>query len=198
MVAITALLVTALVAGASAAPALAPRSFYPPDQIISKSCQTNGPVTVCAINQGLGTPSLSVTYASSGYLWSQASPLSAWVKINQASETVGPFTAAADTASASYTVGGITDVRFCYRGTKAEEAGYVPPAAGVDRCPVNEAFPLLDGGVGQGSFGWFYNPASAKEVAMVKQSGTWNVEVAVKNDKNSWDSKFGANYKFTF
>ncbi|KAJ3094949.1 hypothetical protein HDU96_001395 [Phlyctochytrium bullatum] len=196
MIAFSAILASTLVAAVSAAPALAPRSLYPPDQIITSSCQSEGPVTVCALNKGLNNPRLTVSYASKGYLWAQASPLSAYVKINQASATFGPFTAASDAASAAYTVGGLTDVQFCYRGTKAEESGYVP-TGGFNRCPVNDAFPLLDGGVGQGTFGFFYNPASPKELAMVNQSGAWNVEIAVKNDKNSWDSKFGANYKFS-
>ncbi|KAJ3104992.1 hypothetical protein HDU96_008738 [Phlyctochytrium bullatum] len=122
-------------------------------------------------------------------MWDRGtSPLSAWVKINQASTTMGQFSYAPDATSALYTVGGLTDVQFCYRSTKAEEAGYVPAGAGVNRCPMNDAFPLLDGGVAQGSSGWFFNPALAKELALVNQSGAWNVEVVVKNEKNSWDS----------
>jgi hypothetical protein len=44
-----------------ASPACA--SFYPPDYVIQKSCQTQGPVEVCAINQFYGQyPRLSIVY----------------------------------------------------------------------------------------------------------------------------------------
>lgn len=42
---------------------MAEASFYPPDYVIQKSCQTQGPVEVCAINQQYGHhPRVSVVY----------------------------------------------------------------------------------------------------------------------------------------
>ncbi|KAI8854617.1 hypothetical protein BC829DRAFT_412763 [Chytridium lagenaria] len=187
----------------SAAVAVERRSNYPPGYVVSTSCQEVFPVKVCAINKGYGSPRVRVTYNKSGYLWNFGSPLSAWVKVNGASGIFGNFTADLNdqgaAVSATYSIGEFRDVKYCYQGTVAENSTYVPPyiGGGYGRCPVTPLYPLLPGAVNEGYLGWFYNPAPASEVALVSQSGTWNVEVAVTNAVGNWDSKFGANYRFT-
>lgn len=57
-------------------------SFYPPDYVIQKTCQTQGPVEVCAINQQYGHhPRLSLVYR--GELMAEHwGRISALVKLN--------------------------------------------------------------------------------------------------------------------
>ncbi|KAJ3207003.1 hypothetical protein HDU67_007811 [Dinochytrium kinnereticum] len=178
------------------------RSNYPPGYVVQVDCKRIDAVEVCALNKGLGSPRVKVIYHSAGYLWDQASPLSAYVKVNNADGTFGPFTADPSPgapSSASYSVGEFSGVTYCYRGTVSEDPDYVPTfSGGYRRCPVTDLFPLLPGGVGEGSFRWFYNPAPAAENALVSQAGQWNVQVAVVNAKGSWDSLSGYNYRFTF
>jgi len=73
-----ALLIINLVVWTSGAQA----SFYPPDYVIQKTCQTKGPVEVCAINQQYGNhPRVSLVYR--GELMAQHwGRISAEVKLN--------------------------------------------------------------------------------------------------------------------
>ncbi|KAI8854615.1 hypothetical protein BC829DRAFT_438936 [Chytridium lagenaria] len=178
---------------------------YPPDYNLSIDCKREGPVEICALNKNGGTnPRLKVTYHNTGYLWPKSSPLSAWVSVNGVSATVGTFTAdtsyGAEATSASYEIGKLKDLTFCYRPTVSDDSTYIPPSSGVyTQCPITSAFPLLEGGPQQGYTDWFYNPAPEVESAMVANTGVaWNVQVAVFNGKGQWDSKYGANFRFTF
>lgn len=57
-------------------------SFYPPDYVIQSSCQTQGPVEVCAINQQYGHhPRLSVVYRGE-LMAAHWGHISAQVKLN--------------------------------------------------------------------------------------------------------------------
>ncbi|KAJ3207002.1 hypothetical protein HDU67_007810 [Dinochytrium kinnereticum] len=171
-----------------------PRSLTP-------SIETEGPVEVCALNKDSPTARLSVRYNSTGYLWEQASSLSAYVSINNAGDTFGPFIANPYSnlpTDASIVIGEIRDLHWCYHGTKSESSTDVPAYGSMyGRCPMNEQFPLLDGDVGKGYFGYFYNPAPVNELALVSQKTMWEIQVAFVNGKGNWDSKFGYNYRFS-
>ena len=57
-------------------------SFYPPDYVIQSSCQTQGPVEVCAINQQYGQhPRVSVVYRGE-LMAAHWGHISAQVKLN--------------------------------------------------------------------------------------------------------------------
>ncbi|KAJ3100851.1 hypothetical protein HDU97_001905 [Phlyctochytrium planicorne] len=212
--------IIASIVAVQAAPALEPRSNYPPDYPIQFSCKvktpshphiltskkTDGPVQVCATNKDYGNfPRLVVTYKREGYLWAQGSPLSAWVKLNDNADTFGPFKADQEylgvdkIPSASYGIGSPRDVQMCYHPTVSDNSTY-PEEGQYRRCPnVNDAYPLLPGGPAEGSIGWFANPPIQKDLNLINpaKGKSWNVQVAVVNAKGNWDSKYGQNYRFT-
>ncbi|KAJ3347187.1 hypothetical protein HDU91_006836 [Kappamyces sp. JEL0680] len=168
---------------------LAMASNYPPDYPVSTSCQSQGPVQ--------NNPRLGVTYDHSGYLYPEGSPLSAWVQINgQSGQVFGSFVG--NPTSSYYTIGSLRDVRMCYHPTKADNATTTGPYSGYPRCPVNDVFPLLDGAVDQGYYGWGYTPAPENEASFIRSAGTgrWSVQVAIVNAAGHWDSLYGANYRF--
>ncbi|KAJ3102103.1 hypothetical protein HDU96_009735 [Phlyctochytrium bullatum] len=204
--AVAALAATAAVAAPAPNVNIEKRSNFPPSYYASKDCKTDGPVSVCLYNKQFPNTRLAVTYSSSGYLWPQGSPLSAWVSVNGRGETFGLFKADVDkfnpTAtpqSATYSIGEYPDEQFCYFGTTAENSTYVPEWAPYPRCPVDAKHPLSDGGIGGGSVGWYYNYPPDKDLAFLSgiQGSAWNVQVAVFNGKSNWDSKYGYNYRFT-
>ncbi|KAJ3316849.1 hypothetical protein HDU76_001514 [Blyttiomyces sp. JEL0837] len=194
------------VSAVTSSPVPEKRSFYPPDYVVMSSCQTQGPVEVCALNKGLNDPRVKVTYSNSGYLWAKASPLNAWVSVNGNAHTYGPFTGFASQSNgnidkAYYTINQYRDVHICYHATVNDNATY-PTEGQFQRCPVTPLFPLLEGNATQGSIDWFYNPSPNNEAAVFANingyNQQWNVQVAVFNEKGDWDSKFGQNYNFNF
>ncbi|KAJ3100854.1 hypothetical protein HDU97_001908 [Phlyctochytrium planicorne] len=205
MIVAVATVISSLVA-VRAAPALQPRSNYPPNYAIMSNCKTDGPVTACAINKDFENsfPRLQITYSNTGDLWSQGSPLSAWVQVNDHADTFGTFTAdriifpADSVSSASFAIGDARDVQYCYHPTTGDNATF-PENSPISRCPVSELFPLIQGGAEQGTQSYFYNPAPQKEQNLINpaKGRAWNVQVAVFNAKGSWDSKNGQNYHFT-
>jgi hypothetical protein len=88
------------------------------------------------------------------------------------------------------------NVQICYHPTVKDTPEYTAP--GFTRCPVSDIFPLLPGEAKEGIVSWGYLPAPKEQRALIDAAGhdVWNIEVAVYNDANQWDSKFGANYKF--
>ncbi|KAJ3114016.1 hypothetical protein HDU96_002660 [Phlyctochytrium bullatum] len=170
---------------------------FPPFWIQYRKCASDGPVRVCVLNRGLDNryPRLQVFYSNTGYLWPQGSPLSVWASINGKSGAFGKFAADAGNPvpSASFQVGYVKDTQICYQSGSTDSPGYVQP--GYYRCPVTAEFPVKNGA---GEVVWFYRPADPREVAIIpKPSETaWDIQVAIYNDKNNWDSKFGANYRF--
>ncbi|KAJ3100853.1 hypothetical protein HDU97_001907 [Phlyctochytrium planicorne] len=187
-----------------AAPAIDRRSFNPPNFVTQSNCQSDGPVTVCAFNKGFkfNFPRLKITYASSGELWNQGSPISAFVQVNENFGTFGPF--AADQVfngapSASVAIGDAKDVQVCYHATVSDKPTF-PENSPVSRCPVNDQFPLAQGDPEQGSIDYFYNPPSQKDLDLVRPNDdkAWDVQIAVTNAQGNWDSKNGQNYKFKF
>ncbi|KAJ3100852.1 hypothetical protein HDU97_001906 [Phlyctochytrium planicorne] len=200
---IAAIVASSLIA-VQAAPALEPRSNYPPDYVVFTDCKSDGPVTVCSLNKDYNYPRLKVTYSKTGYLWAQGSPLSAWVSLNGVSDTFGNFTAdkqyypVEDIPSASYIVGSARDVQYCYHPTVGDNSTY-PEEGQFRRCPVTAAYPLLPGGPTQGELSWFANPPTQKDLNLITpaKGKAWNVQVAIVNGKGNWDSKYSQNYRFT-
>ncbi|KAJ3100855.1 hypothetical protein HDU97_001909 [Phlyctochytrium planicorne] len=184
--------------------------MYPPHYVVENDCKTEGPVTACALNKHYGNyPRLTITYNSTGYLWAEGSPLSAWVSLNGVSDTFGPFIAVQDypftspPTGAYYPIGSISNVDFCYHATVEDNSTY-PENGQFKRCPVNEEFPLVTGPPTKGYADYYYDPVPAKDLRLITPASTnfgqpqWDVQIAVFNAKGNWDSKFGANYRFTF
>ncbi|KAJ3100856.1 hypothetical protein HDU97_001910 [Phlyctochytrium planicorne] len=190
--------VVASIVAVQAAPTLERRSNYPPNYPTSFNCKEDGPVRVCSVNQASWFPVLTVTYARSGYLWSKASPLSAYVKINGVDDTFGPFEADQGYLPLDQIPSArAQDVQICYHPTEKDNATYTE--APYPRCPrTNEYYPLIPGEATQGGVGWFADNAVPKEYRLIgpAKGQNWTVEVAVVNEKGDWDSKYGQNYKF--
>ncbi|KAJ3205082.1 hypothetical protein HDU67_009107 [Dinochytrium kinnereticum] len=166
---------------------VAPNPDFPPNKVIYYKCRTDGPVSVCLYNRGRGelyNPRIKVTYASNGYLWNQGLPLSMWISVNGKSGNFGKFTA--DPGN---------PITSANQTTFADNAWYAP--AGYRQCPVNERFPRIAGGPEQGKLIWYWDLAPADQFAMIPASTdpTVELQIAIKNDRNNWDSRNGFNYR---
>ncbi|KAI8854616.1 hypothetical protein BC829DRAFT_429095 [Chytridium lagenaria] len=121
---IASIFIATLVLSTSAAGApIDRRSEYPPDYILTTDCKRDGPVEVCSLNRNTASSRLVIRYHKSGYLWPQASPLSAYVNFNGIQATFGNFTADTSIAnapvSAEYVIGAYRDLHWCYHATTA-------------------------------------------------------------------------------
>ncbi len=178
------LAVTALAGAAHA-------SFYPPSYVIESACQRDGAVEVCALNQHSGMPQLVVRYQGS-LLATQWGRISAYVKLNGRD---GTFRMQNASFAESVKLGDPQEEYVCSIADSLHPERVPAPPGRL--CPLT-AQP------GGGST-WFMVPAPDAERAMFfyarNSFGTannWDVEVAFVGDDGSWDSKLGANYRFTF
>jgi hypothetical protein len=177
--------------------AAAPFFVTVPDDIITKTCKTSGPVQVCALNKNLKDSRLEVTYT--GYLASGKanSTISAWTQVNdKPALTIGPFQPVGD-GKFRYTINALRDVQVCYQATFKDDPKFtIDP---LPRCPVTDLFPLLPGEKTGGNVVWFYNPSPNGEFQFIELAGVgdWNIQLAFVNAGNQWDSIFGKNYRLT-
>lgn len=164
-------------------------SNYPPGYVVSRECQSDGPVEVCALNRSSGVPQLEVKYR--GYLLTeQWGRISAWVRLNGRD---GTFRTTNRDYTESITLGALRDVYMCRipDATGATTSGPYPV------CP--DATPQPGGGMR-----WNSSPPPAAESALFFYArngyvtNDWDVDVAFVSDDGRWDSRFGANYHFTF
>ncbi|KAJ3316850.1 hypothetical protein HDU76_001515, partial [Blyttiomyces sp. JEL0837] len=137
-------------------------------------------------------------------LWKEGSPIHAWISVNGVAGNYGPFHGGyiANTSivydNAEYHLGEWRDVQVCYHQSKNDKIDYAP-GGGFAPCPANERFPKLNVPVGWGVVDWFWNPPPGNEEAMMNKFNDvnvkWFVEVAFFNEKGTWDSHDGKNYK---
>ncbi|KAI8898801.1 hypothetical protein BC833DRAFT_588421 [Globomyces pollinis-pini] len=172
-----------------------------PYTVYSEICQTIGPVQVCAQNIQKGFPFLLIQYATDGYLWDKASPISAWVKLNDHELITPNFYAASDGRGgavkyAYYTLGRFQNLQLCYRATTKDDVDYT--YKWYRRCPVTDRFPLLNGGMKEGKLDWYYDGRLEENFFENVSRTNWKVEIAFKNDIGYWDSLNGKNYQFHF
>jgi hypothetical protein len=167
-------------------------SWYPPGYEVETSCQENGPVRICAVNQHYGSyPRLHITYF--GYLLEKEwGKLSVWVKLNGRSGTFN-----------------LTNINFTEQVWLNRPKPYL--------CYVNG-----DGGGGEqngdgryknckrtfepeGGLVWEVEPVPAAEADLFFYARTpdgggnvWDIELAFSSRNGAWDSLMGQNYTFRF
>ena len=175
-------------------------SNYPPDYEVSRSCQSDKHVQVCAINRGIHNPRLEVTYYDSGSLWEMASPITLFATVNgrrfQAVAKLAELKKGTQIVGAQYTINQLKKVHYCYHATVKDDPEYAP---GGPRCPTTTEFPLIpDREAKQGEMVWYSEPAPAYERELVSDVGAWNTEFSFVNDRGDKDSNSEQRYKFTF
>ncbi|MFO0622896.1 MAG: hypothetical protein U0745_15990 [Polyangia bacterium] len=176
---------------ASLSAGVASASFYPPSYVIETACQRSGPVEVCALNQHYGMPQLQVRYTGV-LLATQWGRISAYVKLNGRD---GTFRMQNASFTESVKLGDPQEEYVCSIADSLNPDWKPSPPARL--CPL----PAQPGG----GTTWYYVPAPDAERALFFYArdgfggaNAWDVEVALVADDGSWDSLFGANYRFTF
>jgi hypothetical protein len=166
-------------------------SFYPPDYVIQSSCQTQGPVEVCAINQQYGQhPRLSFVYRGElmAAHWGQ---ISAQVKLNGRQ---GLFK--------------MTNQNYAEHLMLNDPRSYLcwtfdsnnPPAEG-DR-PGQYPWCATSSAPGGGGLVWEVEPAPAQESEIFffarnqfGRANAWDLEVSFESDSGEADRR---SYVFRF
>jgi hypothetical protein len=124
-------LILLLALSVSASPLFNPTT--PIDHVEQLNCSTLDAVQVCVINKKEGNDQrIQITYESTGVLWQDASPLSAWVKLNDNDVTVGKFLANPAKDAATYTLNQWRNVQLCYHPSINDT--YIYTATGYSRC----------------------------------------------------------------
>jgi hypothetical protein len=193
-------MIATLLTCAMAAPTATLESV-PPNYPRSTECQTIAHVTLCAINRlSGGNPRLKIDYAATGPL-SASKTLKAYVKLNgRGTDSVGTMLSVLHKPISTYYFAGWTRVFECYQATVGDPITSSGPNPKYLRCPVNELFPLLPGGPGEGRIGYYWDPAPKAESDLIAkaQGQDWYVDLSFHDEQGNWDSKFGADYRFSF
>ncbi len=170
---------------------VAAASFYPPSYVIETACQRSGPVEVCALNQHYGMPQLQVRYTGT-LMATQWGRISAYVKLNGRD---GTFRMQNVSFTESVKLGDPQEEYICSIADSLNPDWKPSPPARL--CPL----PAQPGG----GTTWYSTPAPDAERALFFYArdgfggaNNWDVEVAFVADDGTWDSRFGANYRFTF
>ncbi|HMU40652.1 MAG TPA: hypothetical protein PKE31_16710 [Pseudomonadota bacterium] len=172
-------------------PNMAQASFYPPSYVIEQSCKSDGPVEVCALNQHYGMPQIVVRYTGplQATQWGR---ISAWVKLNGRD---GNFRMQNASYQESVKLGDPQEEYICSIADSLHPEWKPSPPGRL--CPL----PAQPGG----GTTWYSVPAPDAERALFFYArdnfggaNNWDLEVAFVSDDGQWDSKFGANYRFTF
>jgi hypothetical protein len=174
-----------LYAGLLATPAWA--SDYPPGYSVERSCKSQGPVEICAVNQHYGQyPRLTVRYT--GPLQNQSGDLKAWVQLNGRSGLFA-FNAATDTLHLNE-----PESYRCFVGPLPD--WYQGPYGSCIYAPA---------GAQVGSLIWEVKPIEKAEADLFfyarNQFGTanaWDIELALVDGAGNWDSLYSDNYRFRF
>ena len=166
-------------------------SFYPPSYVIETTCKSDGPVEVCALNQRYGMPQLVVRYTGS-LMATQWGRISANVKLNGRD---GTFRMQNASYQESVKLGDPQEEYICSIADSNNPDWKPSPPGRL--CPL----PATPGG----GTTWYFVPAPDAERALFFYArdsfggaNNWDIEVALVADDGRWDSKFGANYRFTF
>ena len=171
-------------------------SNYPPGYGIESSCQTNGPVEVCAINQHYGSyPRLTIRYQGE-LIRSEYGRISAWVSLNGKS---GAFRmrnydfAESLALNAPYS-------NMCF--SHAEVLSEPPPAAPRPDYPWCRA---TNPRAMSPSLEWEVAPIPQAELELFTyarnefgRANAWDIQLAFVADNGAWDSHSNANYSFRF
>ena len=153
-------------------------SNYPPGYAVERSCQTQGPVEVCAVNQNYGGfPRLEIRY--SGYLGAQG--VNAWVQLNGREGTFA-----------------VTDGALYLNNPNA----YMCVVGGtMPHYPACE----YSASTSNGTVVWETKPVAEQEQQLFyyarNENGVgnaWDVSIAFVDGEGRWDSLFGGNYVFRF
>jgi hypothetical protein len=180
-----------------ALPSSALASFYPPGYEIQKSCQTQGPVEVCAINHRYGSfPRLSVKYSGplSASSWGR---VSAYVKLN-GREGFFPMQ-----NSDFHEILVVNQPKpylcFALSPNQPDTPSEPTPHGAYGWCRYTR-------GEGAGSLVWEVEPLPQQEAQLFfwarnnyGLANAWDVEVAFTSSvTGEWDSQQGSNYRFRF
>lgn len=166
---------------------IAEASNYPPGYAVERSCQTKGPVEVCAVNQHYGQyPRLNIYYKGVLTENNSSGKLNAWIQMNGRR---GFYPFSDNTLLISEPV-----AYFCWVGGVPE--GHEGPYAGCLYPTHTEP---------AGSIVWELNPIPQDELDLFfyarNQYGignAWDVELAFVNEAGQWDSNWSQNYRFRF
>lgn len=169
-------------------------SFYPPGHEVERSCQQNGPVQVCAINQHGGLyPRLEISYR--GFLRREHwGGLKVFVKLNGNS---GTFRMRSEDGF-EFVALNEPIARLCWIPDSAGLQGVMPRMEPWEMCQNKEAIP-------GGGFAYeVIEPLEAERRLFLTTADAagnpraWKVEVAVVSQDGRWDSRYGENYRFRF
>ncbi len=186
------LVATSVVAVSAPKPAVG--SNYPPNYVVERTCQTNGPVEVCALNRQYSNyPRVTVRY--DGYLLaSQWGRISAYVRVNGRD---GIFRMTNANYNESVVVGDPA-VRLCWATGPGGAPSGDPPNGGQYGWCTHTAGQL-------GALVWEADalPAADQNVLFYTrnangQANAWDVSVSFTSDDGRWDSRYGQNYNFRF
>jgi hypothetical protein len=160
-------------------------SDYPPGYPITRVCESNGPVEVCAINQAHGHPQLFVRYT--GHL---SGVLNAYVRLNGRD---GVFRMRENTLH----LNGYQNVHRCQ---VVRPGDFYADTMPIKPCPPEFGTELPDHA--QRTL-WYSEPPKPREAELFFyardqfRANVWDVEVAITDGK-SWDSRNSENYFFQF
>ena len=194
-IAVTAAVSLAAAAALAATTTPAGASFYPPGYAVETTCQTNGPVEVCAINRHYGSyPRLVVRY--DGYLLaSQWGRVSAYVRLDGRD---GTFRMENANYKESVSLGDPV-TRLCWQVDSNEPLPLPAPPSGEYAWCQHTSAP------GGGGIVWEADepPAAEKSLFFYARdehglANAWDVSVALVADDGRWDSRNGGNYNFRF
>ncbi len=185
------LIVPPLVLGSLLIAPVAQSSFYPPDYVVSETCQQQGPVELCALNRLYSHyPRLRITYR--GALIEQNwGRISAFVQLNGRAHS---FRMSNGNYAESLTVGGPSAVRICKAGVPGANEEDLPPHSRSCQHTLEPA----------GSVLWEADevPPDELDLFFFAKNGTnanaWDVQLAFVSDQGQWDSLVGQNYRFRF
>lgn len=167
-------------------------SFYPPSYVTETQCKREGPVEVCTWNRRWGMPQLVIKYTGP-LMTTQWGRISVYAKLNGRD---GVFRLANASYVESIVLGKPQEEYICQVLDSNRPGDMPPPPTRV--CPL----PAVPGG---GPPQWYFVPAPAAQLGLFFYArnpfgvaNNWDVEVAFVSEDGQWDSKGGANYRFTF
>ncbi len=171
-------------------------SNYPPGYGVEQTCQTSGPVEVCAINQHYGSyPRLTIRYQGE-LIRSQYGRISTWVSLNGKSGTfrMRNFDYA-ETAALN-----APHATMCF--SHAQVFADPPPATPR---PDFAWCSATTSGATTASLEWEVAPIPQAESELFTyarsefgRANAWDIQLAFAADNGAWDSHDGANYSFRF
>ena len=177
----------------------------PPNHVIERQCLQVDHIEICALNRLVGSvPRLQINYKNTHLKGSQ---ITAWISLNGRSDLYPlsiPLTGFSNEPTYAATIGDVRNVMMCYHGAENEAVDFIPASlSGYLRCPyANDEYPIMP--AGKGYVGWWADTPKKEELDLFffaydhGDANAWDVQVAFKDDKGNWDSRYGKNYQFRF